>query len=118
MRPAKKKFSIWRGATFRYRFTYLDGGSDGDPRDLTGYQARLTLKDSHGPILFELDSEESTSDGALTLGGTAGTIDIVISDEATSDFTWNSAIYELLIEAPNNGDVTAILVGGFAVSGL
>lgn len=109
--PAKWKFTIWRGATFRKRLTLLEGDVNSDPQDLTDYTAVLEVLDTPGgDTLLTLD----TNDGIL-LGGPSGTIEILIDAADTEALLWTQGHYDLLITAPNGGDTDAILYGTFVV---
>lgn len=98
---------LCQGGTFRKQFVWKTGR----PRvavDLTGYTARMQIraKLEATTVLADL----TTENGGITLGGSAGTIDLYLSDTATSAITGTLGVYDLELIAPN-GDVTP-LVGG------
>lgn len=109
--PDRHNFTMWRGATFRSHLTMYADDSETVPRNLTGCSATLVVKDApSGTVLFTLTS---SGDG-ITLGGTAGTIDLYISASDTEGYAWTNAFYELfLIES--NGDKDALLYGGLSI---
>lgn len=110
--PARHNFTIYKGATFRKRVTLLTGGTGSSARDLTNYSASLVIRKSPSDPTIYLTLTESSG---LTLGGVAGTIDIVISAATTGALTWQSGTYHLYITAPSAGDTDAILWGAFKV---
>jgi hypothetical protein len=55
--------------------------------------------------------------GQIILGGTAGTITLLIPDDVTAGISWQTGKFQLLITTPS-GDTDPILWGHFAVKGL
>jgi hypothetical protein len=110
-KPAKLKFTIYQGATFRKRLIWRDSASV--PIDLTGCTARMhvRVKQSDPAPVLTL----TTENGRITLGGTAGTTDLYISDEDTTAITWASGVWDLEIEHPS-GDVSRLAEGSIATS--
>ena len=106
MQPAKLNLTIKQGATFRKRLTWR--GSNKKPINLTGYTAKMQARSAYGDpqVLFEL----STENGGITLGGTAGTVELYTSDEATALFNFERALYDLFLYAPN-GDALPLFEG-------
>lgn len=110
-KPAKLKLTIYQGATFRKRLRWSTSG--GAPIDLTGCTARMQVRsDVESPdVLLELTTENS----GITLGGTAGTIDLLVSDEDTTAIAWESGVWDLEIVHPD-GTVTRLAEGSVSVS--
>ena len=107
-----------QGATFRKTLTMFQ--SDGTTVvDLTGYSARMKIKDEVGGTLIK--SLTSSSGGGLTIGGasgqtTNGEIDILISASDTASFSAPlDAVYDLEIES-NTGVVDRVLQGKFIIN--
>lgn len=104
--------NIDAGATYQLTVTWND--SNGDPIDLTSYSARMKLKDTYGgTTLVSL----TDSDG-ITLGGSAGTVAITISDALTSSIGGTShtkGVYDLEVESAG-GVTTRILEGKWVCS--
>jgi hypothetical protein len=111
-KPAKLKFTIYQGATFRKRLRWSSKAT-GTPIDLTGCTARMQVRAeiTSADILLEL----TTENGGITLGGAAGTIDLYVSDEATGAFTWDGGVWDLEIVHPS-GEVTRLCQGSVSVS--
>jgi len=109
--PAKLKFTIYQGATFRKRLTWK--APSGTPIDLTGCTARMQVR-------AEVDSDVvllslTTENGGISLGGAAGTIDLLSADDETAAMTWDGGVWDLEIVHPN-GDVTRLAQGSISVS--
>ena len=109
--PAKLKFTIYQGATFRKRLTWSAPG--GTPIDLTGCTARMQVRsDVESPTaLLSLTTE---NDG-IALGGALGTIELYVSDEDTAAITWDGGVWDLEIVHPG-GEVTRLAQGSVSVS--
>ena len=111
-KPAKLKFTIYQGATFRKRLTWK-AGTPAAPVDLTGCTARMQVRsevESETPLL-----SLTTENDRITLGGAAGTVDLYVSDEDTAEITWDGGVYDLEIEHPS-GEVTRLAEGSVSVS--
>ena len=109
MKPAKYNIICPQGTTYDVQFTYKINKF---PVDVTGYSARMQVRETHisSNTLVSL-----TNGSGITLGGTAGTIDILISAATTAGFTPNAYVYDLeLVSA--NGTVTRMLEGSFTVT--
>ena len=107
-----------QGATFRKTLTMF--ASDGTTAiDLTGFTARMKIKDEVGGTLIK--SLTSSSGGGLTIGGSAGNatngeIDIQISATDTASFSAPlDAVYDLEIQK-NSGIVYRVLQGKFIIN--
>lgn len=88
--------TIDQGATFSFAFTWKD--ANGDRVDLTGYSAKMQIREyysSSTPVL-----ELSTTDGSITLGGTSGVVTVTASDEATRDIAIDSGVYDIELYSP------------------
>lgn len=111
-KPFKVKLKIYQGATFRWHAT-LKSGTPEAVVDLTGYTARLHVRlkiEDAEPVLTL-----TTENGGITLGDADGTIDLFISDADTADITWEEAVYDLELIAPNT-DVIRFMGGAVTVS--
>jgi hypothetical protein len=104
---ATYNLAIEQGATFSAQITWND--SDGDPVDLTGYTAELDIRS--GPA-SDTELLELTNGSGLTLGGAAGTVDIVITAAQTSALPAGRLAYDLLL---TTGSTKTRLVEGKAI---
>lgn len=112
MAAAKLKLLIEQGATFRKTLTWKSG-TPLVPVDLTGCTARMQFRE-------EIASAEplitlTTENNGIVLGGTAGTIELVITATATAAITWTEAVYDLEIVFAS-GDVWRLVYGPVTVS--
>ena len=125
MAAGKYSFTIEQGATVDFEIAYKD--SNGDPIDLTGYQARMQLRPGPGsPDLYLTLSSSLGEDGTgLNMSGsgelnppTSGTIGIYISAATSSLLGFDLASYDLEISSGsgNNSVVTRLLEGKIKLS--
>jgi len=97
---------IEKGATYPTDpMTWKD--SSGNAIDLTGYTARLQMREIDNVALI---LTLTTENGGITLGGTAGTIVLNISAATTSAITQSDGIYDLEVVS-SSGTVTRLLEG-------
>lgn len=107
--PGQINFVCPQGSTFRKTITYK---IDDVPVDLSGYSSRLQVRENHysSDIITYL-----TSSSELTMGGSAGTIDILISSASTASFESGTFVYDLEIES-SGGIVDRLIEGSFIVT--
>lgn len=114
--PFKVKLAIYQGATFTHTQTWKtapDEDSAKTPVDLTGCTARMQVRAKIGastPLLTL-----TTENGGISLGGTAGTINLLIDAEDTAALSWTSGVYDLEIVHPG-GQVRRLMYGAVTVS--
>lgn len=102
-------FTAGQGETFDRTITWE---IDGTPVNLTGYTARMQIRKTHKSTSAVVSL---TSSSGLTLGGSAGTIQIVISATATAALTAGKYVYDLeLVSA--GGIVTRVIEGTFELT--
>ena len=93
---------------------YASGGilQFNTPVVLTGYTARLAIKDKVGGTVLHSLTTENTG---IVINTSANTITLTISATETAAFTWKAGVYDLeLVSA--TGVVTALLAGKVTVS--
>jgi hypothetical protein len=82
------------------------------PHDLTGYTARMAIKDRvGGTVLLTL----TTENGGITVDDAEKLIELFISDDETALVAWADAVYDLEVVAPS-GDVTCLFTGPVSVT--
>lgn len=82
------------------------------PVDLTGYTARMSIKDKiGGAVLHSLTTENS----GIVIDPAAKTILLSIPAATTEDFTWSRGVYDLEMVS-SAGKVTRIISGRIALS--
>jgi hypothetical protein len=94
---------------------YISGGEllYHPPVDLTGFTARMDIRKTLGSatVIHTL----TTENGGITLGGAAGTIELLIPALTTETFDFGNAVYDLeLISAV--GVVTRLVGGAITLS--
>jgi hypothetical protein len=97
---------------------YISGGylQFNTPVDLTGYTARMSIKDKvGGTLLFQLLSSPGLTDGAITLNTTDYSISLTVSATISASLTWKKGVYDLELVS-STGVVTALLSGVVTVS--
>jgi hypothetical protein len=105
--PARYDMTIYQGADFERVLTW----SLGEPAalvDLSGYSARMQLRTYTASP--EVVAELTTSNGRISLGGTAGTIALNLTAAQTETLTPNQYAYDLEVIAPD-GFVTRLVEG-------
>lgn len=112
--------AVDQGATFRKTVTWKDGS--GSAVNLTGYSARMQVRPSFASTTVIVSA--TTANGKIALGGSLGTVSIVLSATETAALTVANpndfadafvGVYDLELIAPN-GDVTRLLQGSFIVN--
>jgi hypothetical protein len=110
MKVRTEHFEVRTGRTFRKVIRILN--ADGSVRDLSGWQARMSIKadvDDVAPLVTLTSSPAA----GLTITPLAGEIEIKIDDSATALYTWESGVYDLVIT--NGTDAEPVLEGGIIV---
>lgn len=102
-------FTVEQGTTFRRKITWYTDEAQVTARDLTGYSARMQVRSTISDTSTIL-SLTSAAGGGITLGGTAGTIDIVMTDAQTAAFAFTTAVYDLEL-VTGGGDVIRLTKG-------
>ena len=105
---------IDKGATYIKSLTWFNPApipnplklAHGDPKDLSGYTGAMQARDdvTSDVVLFSL----TNVNGGITIVG--GVITLRIEASATEAFTFDSAVYDLKLTAPD-GTVTRLVEG-------
>jgi hypothetical protein len=109
MTPGRVNFLCPQGSTFNRRLTYK---IDDVPVNLNGYTSRLQVRETH---YAQETIVALTSGSGITLGGSAGTIDLLISASATAAFNAGNFVYDLEIQS-TNGTIDRLIEGSFIVT--
>jgi len=118
MAAGKYSFVIEQGSTVDFEIQYKD--SNNNPVDLTGYSGKMMIRSNYAdqsPVTYATLSSSLAADGTgLNFSGsngstppTSGSIGIYISAVSSSNFTFNTARYDL--EITSGSVVTRILEG-------
>jgi hypothetical protein len=107
--PGRINFLCPQGSTFNKTITYK---IENVPVNLTGYSSRLQVRETH----YDTATIVSLINGnGITLGGSAGTINMLISASATAAFAPGNWVYDLEVQSAN-GTVDRLIEGSFIVS--
>lgn len=101
---------IEKGATWNPIITWQN--NDGTAIDLTGYSARLQVRE---PVTASTTLISLTSGSGITLGGTAGTIALLLSATDTAALSFEKGVYDLELVS-GGGIVYRLLQGRVNVS--
>jgi len=117
MAAGKYNFSIEQGTTVDFEIVYKD--SDGDPIDITGYNARMDIRPAIGSstLYMTLSSSLGPCGTGLNMSGsgglsaskplTSGSIGVYISYVSSSALTFDEAVYDLEIVS-GSGDCATV----------
>lgn len=108
--PGELNLTLSQGATWTVSLTYNDG--EGNPVDLTDYTARMQARESYTSATTVLDID--SSDG-ITLGGTAGSIQINVNATTTAAIGAAQYVYDMELVS-NSGEVTRLIEGTLVVT--
>lgn len=106
MAAAEYDITIEQGATFKLNLLWEDPA--GDPIDVTGYTARMQVREKYTSTTTLLSLTSAAGD--IVLGDTAGTIDITASAVATAAIDEKRGVYDLELVSPG-GEVTRLIRG-------
>jgi len=107
--PGDYNIKCPQGATFDKTFTITVNGS---PMNLTGYTAAMQVRETYDSSSTLLSL---TNGSGITLGGTAGTIAVLVSSTATAAIA--DGFYSYDLEITSGGGVTdRLLQGKFVVT--
>ena len=106
---ASYDFTAGQGETFDRTVTWK---IDDVAVNLTGYTARMQIRKTHRSASSVVSLTQASG---LTLGGSAGTIRIVISATATAALDDGQYVYDLELVS-GSGTVTRVLEGTFSLT--
>lgn len=116
---ARWTLPIDQGSSLRFTFTVSydtgqtnSGGAIYAPYNFSGCTARMEIRERPGASILV---SATTEDGGLTLGGTAGTVAVYLTDEKTDNLTLARAKYDIEVTFPS-GDVKRVLEGAVVIS--
>ena len=123
MGAGRYSFIIEQGSTLNLEIQYKD--STNTPVDLTGYSGKMMIRSNYAdqnPTTYAVLSSSLAADGTgLNFSGsngdtppTSGSIGIYISAASSSNFTFNTARYDL--EITSGSVVTRLLEGQVSLS--
>lgn len=105
--PGRYDMTVYQGATFNRVFTWQVGTPAANV-NLTGYTARMQLRSNPAATTSVL--ELTTTNGRISLGGSAGTVTLALTPTETAALPADQYAYDLELIA-GNGEVTRLLEG-------
>lgn len=108
MSAARYDFIMEQGATFDYVITFYSDSSGTIPFDLTGYTARMDIKNNIDDATAIISL--TTDNGRITLGGVNGTVQLVVSATDTAALNFERGVYDLELQS-GSGVVTRLIQG-------
>lgn len=107
--PGILNLTFPQGATWELSLTWTDAA--GDAIDVTNYSARMQARNGYdGDAVLSL-----TSGSGITLGGTAGTIDLSVDAATTAAIGAAQYVYDLEVES-SGGVVSRVVQGTLTVT--
>ena len=110
MTPGKYNIVCPQGSTLSQELTYSINAIN---VDLTGYTARMQVREKHTSTSTVLSA--TTENGGIVLGGEEGTITIVASSSTTTALVAKEYVYDLELIS-SGGQVTRLIEGKFIVT--
>jgi len=110
MPAGKHDIYIEQGATWNLPLRWQT--AEGVPIDVTGYTARMHIRKKIGDAEFE--SELTTENGKITLGGADGAINLTLPAVETAAIDIKGGVYDL--EMVKDDVVTRLLEGTVIIS--
>lgn len=111
MTPGRANFTCPQGSTFSRTLTYK---IDEEPVDLTGYDARLQVREFHYSDEYVIGLDSLSSSANMYLGGSAGTINVYIDPDVTKELVPGNYVYDLELYTSDN--VYRLIEGKFVVT--
>jgi hypothetical protein len=88
--------TIEKGVTFRHRLVWRD--SFKRTINLTGYSAKLQIKDSANAVLLR---ELSTSNGDIVIDAARGVLALELTASETNALAFTQGVFDLYVTAPD-----------------
>lgn len=108
--PGYLNLTFSQGATWKLSLTYTN--SQGSPIDLTNYTARMQARVSYDSTAVALNLTNGTG---ITLGGTAGTVNLLVPASTTAAIGAAQYVYDMELVS-NSGEVTRLIEGTLVVT--
>lgn len=108
--PGILNLTFSQGATWKLSMTYTSG--DTQPVNLTNYTARMQARVSYDSPDVALNL---THTSGINLGGTAGTVELLVPASTTAGVAAKQYVYDLELESPSQ-EVTRLVQGTLTVT--
>ena len=106
MAGKKKNWEVDQNTTFRFQIQYTQ--DDGTPIDLTGASAKMQIRDSVNGT--KLAVTLTSPSGGITITGSTGTLDIVMTPTQTNKLFFPKSAYDVMV-IDSNGNKIKLLEG-------
>ena len=108
---AQLDITLEQGATFRKRLTWTD--KTGAAIDLTGCTAHMQIRlQPHEAVAL---ADLTTSNGGITITGSAGVVDLLLTATQTASLKFDVAQYDLVVFM-TDGSVVRLVEGAVTLS--
>lgn len=108
--PGLLNLTFSQGATWKLSMAY--NNSDGVPIDLSNYTARMQARTTYTAATAALTL---TNGSGITLGGTAGSIDLLVPASTTATIGAAQYVYDMELVSASN-EVTRLIEGTLIVT--
>jgi hypothetical protein len=105
--PGNYNITAYQGATYKLSLSWTIADA---PVDLTNYTAAMQVRENAAATAVILDL---ASGSGITLGGTAGTIEVNVDAETMELTSAGNYVYDL--ELDSGAEVTRLIQGGFQI---
>lgn len=111
MATVRRDITIPQGGIFRMNIAVQN--SDKTVRDLTGYSARMQVRESVSSLVTLV--EATTANGYITISLVSGIVMVLIPSDITEAMVWSAGVYDLEIYTDDT-DVERLVEGNAALS--
>lgn len=111
MGAGEYNFTLEQGATFRRDFIYKD--ADGDVVNLSGYSARMQVREHKDSGIIIIDA--TSANGKLAIDAPNGKISLLLTPADTNGIGFHTGVYDIEIE-DGSGVVTRLIEGTITFS--
>lgn len=91
-------FTLARGTTWEWSVTVRNAKNQ--PKDLTGYLARMEIRDEGGQLLYRLRHPAVAGEGSITITPAQGTLALSIPTIDSVNFPEGCYFYDLMLTSP------------------
>jgi hypothetical protein len=110
--PAVYNLNVNQGKLYDKTFTWKIGTT---PVNITGYTAKLRAWNAKRTTFLSLSTTLDVNGNGIILGGSAGTVRLVIKTAKTATLPTANSSYELQLTRPDGEDIP-FFAGGFYVT--
>ena len=113
MSAAVKMIVIEQKATFSLQLRLFTDAAKAQPRDLTGYSAKMTIKKSFSEEVAVLEASSTGVSPMIAMGGAAGTITVTMPATTTKDVPeMKLGVYDVILVSGGSPAVVERLLQG------